>query len=56
MELCSLLFILSVADVVSRGRLRWFGHLCHKNEDAIFRQEDLLWVKYGTPVWKKFSK
>ena len=29
----SLLGVQSVADVVRRGRLRWFGHLEHKSVD-----------------------
>ena len=32
-DLCSLLGINCVADVVRRGRLRWFGHLERKSED-----------------------
>ena len=31
--LYSLLGIQSVADVVRRGRVRWFGHMEHKIED-----------------------
>ena len=30
-DLCNLLGINCVADVVRRGRLRWFGHLEHEN-------------------------
>ena len=32
-DLCNLLGINCVADVVRRGRLRWFGHLEHKSVD-----------------------
>ena len=32
-DLYSLLGIQNVADVVRRGRLRWFGHLEHRNVD-----------------------
>ena len=32
-DLYSLLDILSVAEVVRRGRLKWFEHLEHKSED-----------------------
>ena len=32
-DLCILLGINCVADVVRRGRLRWFGHLEHKSVD-----------------------
>ena len=32
-DLCNLLGISHVADVVRRGRLRWFGHLEHKSVD-----------------------
>ena len=32
-DLCNLLFINGVADVVRRGRLRWFGRLERKNVD-----------------------
>ena len=32
-DLCNLLGINCVADVVRRGRLRWFGHLERKNVD-----------------------
>ena len=31
--LYSLLGVQSMAEVVRRGRLRWFGHVEHKNED-----------------------
>ena len=33
MDLYSLLGVQSVAEVVRRGRLRWFGHVERKNED-----------------------
>ena len=32
-DLCILLGIICVADVVRRGRLRWFGHLEHRSVD-----------------------
>ena len=32
-DLCNLLGINCVADVVRRGRLRWFGHLERKSVD-----------------------
>ena len=32
-DLYSLLGVQSVDEVVSRGRLRWFGHVEHKSED-----------------------
>ena len=33
MWICSLLGVQSVADVVRRGRLRWFGHLERRSVD-----------------------
>ena len=33
MSVFSLLGVESVAEVVRRGRLRWFGHVEHKNGD-----------------------
>ena len=34
-DLCILLGINCVADVVRRGRLRWFGHLEHKSVQKV---------------------
>ena len=39
-DLCNLLGINCVADVVRHGRLRWFGHLERKSVDD--------WVSEGT--------
>ena len=60
-DLCSLLGIQCVADVVRHRRLRWFGHLEHKSGNdwvSSCRDMKVAGVKYvgrGRKTWRRIT-